>query len=186
MTIANGDEFPVNEMEDPRQPDPAVDLRTLCDDDHAEVLALNQHWVPHVGSLDEQSLGSLLADATLVLGAWSSSGELAGAVIVLDDGADYSSPNYGYFSQRHDTFTYVDRIMVSPSCQGRGVGWTLYDAVAAHARRCGSPVMCAEVNLTPPNPQSQAFHSHYGFVEVGRQWTYGDTVEVQLLEFVLP
>jgi predicted GNAT superfamily acetyltransferase len=180
---------------------PEVDLRPLGDDDLGAVLALNQHWVPHVGTLDEQRLGSLLAEATLALGAWSSSGEptapgvadrreqrpgeLSGFVIILADGADYSSPNYRYFSQRHDTFTYVDRIAVSPSAQGLGVGRRLYDAVVAHARSSGSPLVCAEVNLEPPNPESQAFHSNYGFVEVGRQWTYGDTVEVQLLELTL-
>lgn len=178
-----------------------LELRPLGAGDLGAVLALNQHWVPHVGTLDEQSLESLMAEATLALGAWSSAGEqtalgvnepreqppgeLSGFVIILGNGADYSSPNYRYFSQRHDTFTYVDRIAVSPSAQGRGVGRRLYDAVAAHARRCGSPLVCAEVNLEPPNPESQAFHSNYGFVEVGRQWTYGDTVEVQLLELAL-
>ena len=29
-------------------------------------------------------------------------------------------------------------------------------------------------------------HAALGFVEVGRQWTYGDTVEVQLLQLDVP
>lgn len=177
------------------------DLRPLGDGDLGEVLALNRHWVPRVGSLDEQRLRSLLAEATLALGAWcpssevGSSGheprqrhpdELCGFVITLAEGAEYPSPNYRYFSGRHDTFAYVDRVAVAPSAQGRGVGRGMYDAVVAHARGSGSRVLCAEVNLDPPNPESQRFHSDYGFVEVGRQWTYGHTVQVQLLELALP
>lgn len=178
-----------------------LDLQPLGEHDMVSVLSLNQHWVPHVGSLDEQSLAALMDEATVALGAWRStpvrrSGgggsrrdaakELCGFVIVLADGAEYSSPNYRYFSARHDRFAYVDRIAVSSSAQGRGVGRCLYDAVVAFARGSGAPVLCAEVNLDPPNPESQVFHSNYGFVEVGRQWTYGDTVQVQLLELALP
>ena len=175
-------------------------LELIREADLDAVLALNQQWVPHVGSLDVESLGSLLDEADLALGAWSRAaeghpggevpsrrvrGDLCGFVIVLAGGAQYPSPNYRYFAARHDTFAYVDRVAVSPSARRRGVGRRLYDAAVTHARSAGSPVLCAEVNLDPPNPDSQMFHADYGFVEVGRQWTYGDTVEVQLLEIAL-
>lgn len=165
----------------------SIELRSIDSRDHEEleaVLGLNQHWVPHVGSLTHGSLTDLLAQAELALGAFGAEG-LEGFVIVLAQGADYSSPNYRWFAQRNDEFTYVDRIAIDPRAQGLGLGRTLYDAAAGHGRAAGSPVLCAEVNVDPPNPQSQAFHTRMGFVEVGRQWTYGDTVEVQMLEKAL-
>lgn len=170
------------------EPGRGVDLRPLGAGDLGAVLSLNEHWVPHVGSIDSRGLQKLLGLSTLALGAWLAPGgedDLAGFVMVLSAGADYASPNYRYFAQRHERFTYVDRIAVAPSAQGRGVGTALYDEVVSHARAAGSPVVCAEVNLEPPNPDSQAFHGAYGFTEVGRQWTYGDSVEVRLLELAL-
>jgi predicted GNAT superfamily acetyltransferase len=159
-----------------------VRLRTLEGDDLDEVLALNQRWVPHVGDLDRDRLAALVAQCSLALVARDADGALVGFVLVLAPGADYASPNYRWFAQRHDAFRYVDRVAVADGAGRRGVGRLLYGAVADHARASGAPVVCAEVNVEPPNPGSSAFHAALGFVEVGRQWTYGDTVEVQLLE----
>ncbi|MCB1270134.1 MAG: GNAT family N-acetyltransferase [Microthrixaceae bacterium] len=159
-------------------------LRSLAESDLDEVLQLNQRWVPHVGSLRFDSLAELVDLAELAVGAFAD-GELAGFVVVLGPGAGYASPNYRYFSGRHRLFTYVDRIAIAPRAQGTGLGRVLYEGVVDHARGVGSPVVCAEVNLDPPNPGSQAFHERLGFVEVGRQWTYDDTVQVQMLELVL-
>ncbi len=146
------------------------------------MLALNSHWVPHVGAVDRARLTRIVGESELASVARTSAGDLAGFVIVLGPGADYDSPNYRWFTERNDRFTYVDRIAVSPTAQGLGLGRKLYERVVDHARGVGSPVVCAEVNLDPPNPESQSFHASMGFVEVGRQWTYDDTVQVQLLE----
>ena len=163
----------------------AGELRSLDDADLDEVLALNQHWVPHVGSLGMDRLRGIRAEAELALVATTAAGSLGGFVLVLGPGAAYDSPNYRWFAERHGRFTYVDRIAVDSATMGSGVGRRLYEAVADHARAQGSSVVCAEVNTEPPNPDSQAFHARMGFVEVGRQWTYGHTVEVQMLEWSL-
>ncbi|MCB0953892.1 MAG: GNAT family N-acetyltransferase [Microthrixaceae bacterium] len=162
----------------------------LADADLDAVLELNQHWVPHVGSLERGALAALVDQSELAVGVWRDGIEggsaapsaLDGFVIVMGPGADYRSPNYRFFSERHELFTYVDRIAVAPAAQGRGVGRLLYDLVVGHAARQGSPFVCAEVNLEPPNPDSLAFHHSMGFVDAGTQWTYDDTVQVQLLE----
>lgn len=161
--------------------DPRVPV-ALGPSDLDDVLALNELWVPHVGTLDRGRLAEILGEADLALVVHGAEGGPAGFVIALGGGARYDSPNYRWFARRHDRFTYVDRVAVEPAEQGRGVGRALYAAVAEHADAVGSTVMCAEVNLQPPNPDSQAFHAAQGFEEVGRQWTYGHTVEVQLLE----
>ena len=103
-------------------------------------------------------------------------GTLLGFVIVLAPGADYSSPNYRYFEQRYRNHRYVDRIAVTDSARGRGIGRELYDAVFAHTRDAGAPMVTCEVNVEPPNPTSSAFHRTLGFREVGRQDTYDGTV----------
>jgi hypothetical protein len=147
------------------------------------MLELNQAWVPHVGPVDEPRLAALVAGAGLALVAVGADGALAGFLIALGPGADYDSPNYRWFSGRHDRFTYVDRVAVSAAQRGAGLGRRLYRAVAEHAAAEGSPVVCAEVNLEPPNPGSSAFHAAMGFVPVGTQWTSGGKVRVELLEW---
>jgi uncharacterized protein len=54
--------------------------------------------------------------------------------------------------------------------------------VFEHAGSLRAERVTCEVNLEPPNPVSQRFHESLGFVEVGRQETYGGSVTVQLLE----
>lgn len=167
------------------EPDGGLRSAPLGDDDLDEVLELNEHWVPHVGTLTREALAVLVERSEMAQALWQGEGDdrlLAGFVVVMGPGADYASPNYRYFSDRHDRFTYVDRIAVSPGTQGAGVGRGLYESVFEHARSAGSPVVCAEVNVEPPNPESLAFHERMGFEGVGTQWTYGDTVRVKMLE----
>ena len=159
-----------------------MDMQPITPADLDAVLALNQQWVPHVGSLDREGLAHLVGQAECAVWSPHDDGSVAGFVIALGPGADYASPNYQWFSARHERFAYVDRIAVDPARHGSGLGRRLYDLVVGRARAVGSPVLCCEVNLQPPNPGSLAFHAAIGFVEVGRQWTYHDTVEVQLLE----
>lgn len=146
-----------------------------------EVLELNERSTPHVGPADRERLAAILAESSLALTARDVDG-LAGFVLVLGPGAAYDSPNYRWFAERYDDFRYVDRIAVDPRRHRGGLGRRLYEAVFDHARRAGSPVVTCEVNLEPPNPVSQRFHTSLGFTEVGRQDTYGGTVVVQLLE----
>ena len=162
---------------------PAPALRDARPADLPGMLGLNEAWVPHVGPVDEPRLAALVAGAELALVTVGDDGGVEGFVIALGPGVDYDSPNYRWFSARHDRFTYVDRVAVSAAQRGRGLGRRLYRAVAEHAASVGSAVVCAEVNLEPPNPDSSAFHAAMGFTPVGTQWTSGDTVQVQLLEW---
>lgn len=159
----------------------AAEPTDLVASDLADVLALNQAHVPHVGPLDERRLAGLLAETSLALGAHDEHGELEGFVLVLGPGADYDSPNYQWFAQRHDDFLYVDRIVVRSPAHRSGLGRRLYAAVFDHARAVAAPVVTAEVNVDPPNPVSSAFHESMGFAEVGRQETYGVSVTVALM-----
>lgn len=145
------------------------------------LLALNQAHVPNVGPLDRGRLEWIVEQCSTAMVVRSPDGGLAGAVLVLAPGASYDSPNYRWFCDRYDDFRYVDRIVVDTAAHRGGVGRSLYRAAFDHARGAGSPVLTAEVNLEPPNPVSLAFHASMGFVEVGRQDTYGGQVRVSLM-----
>ena len=156
-------------------------VRPLTEADLTEVLDLNHRSVPHVSEIDRDQLRHIVEQCTLAQVARTPDGVLAAFVLVLPPGADYDSPNYRYFAQAYEDFRYVDRIAVDPAVHRGGLGRRLYEAVFAHARDVGAPVVTAEVNVVPPNPVSQAFHQTLGFVEVGQQDNYGGAVTVQLL-----
>lgn len=130
-----------------------------------QVLALNQSHLDAVGPLDAARQDWLvgMTEACLVV----EDGEaLAGFVMTLSPGTAYDSPNYRWFSERYDSFSYLDRVVVAASHQRRGIGHLLYDAVEATAHPRGR--MALEVYAEPPNVGSLAFHAARGYVEVGR------------------
>lgn len=145
-----------------------------------EILArLNNAAVPAVTPADEAHMARLVAAAAL---AWAVErhDDLVAFVLLFGPGADYDSPNYGWFCDRYDDFLYVDRIVVADGARGSGLGALLYDEVAAEAGRRGAPAVAAEVNLVPPNPGSSRFHRRAGFEQVGVQ-RLGAEYEVEML-----
>lgn len=155
-------------------------IRPAQTSDLDDMLALNQASVPEVGPLDRARIAELVAGSP-----WSAvvdlDGNVAGLLIGLVHGADYASPNYQWFSRRHERFAYIDRIALAEAARGVGHGPALYRAFETWAVRHGLPVLCAEVNLEPPNPRSLRFHQIYGFEQVGEQVAYG-TYRVAMLE----
>lgn len=139
-------------------------MRLPTDPDLPSLLALNNE---HSVELSELTLAELrhLLDAAFHARV---SGQADALLIAFDEAADYSSPNFVWFRDRYPTFVYVDRVVVSPAARGRGLAQALYIDLMAAARDAGHKVVCAEVNVDPPNPASDAFHAAFGFVEVGR------------------
>ena len=95
------------------------------------------------------------------------------------------SPNFIWFRARYPRFVYVDRIVVAPSARGRGCARRLYDDLFEHAARAGNDRVVCEVNKTPPNPASNAFHAALGFVEVGSASVHGGSRTVRYLSHTL-
>lgn len=152
----------------PFDPGTVTDLRSAPDTLLRQVLALNDAVSDMTSPLDAPRLRRLLDWATLAPGVVAGEDTLLGFLIGMAPGSGYDSPNYRWFNDRMDGFAYVDRVVVAPAAQGRGVARRLYAAFADHAdlHRLG-PLVC-EVNLTPPNPASDAFHAALGFAEAGR------------------
>lgn len=140
-------------------------VRNVKADDHEAVLALNNGAVPHVNALNDESFAWLAERADYFRLAEDESG-ITGFVLALRSGSEYWSENYLWFSQRFETFLYLDRAVVAPRAHRQGVGKALYDDIAAFAGGRW-PRVVLEVNLRPPNPVSIAFHERMGYRQAG-------------------
>lgn len=147
------------------------------------VLALNAQCVPEVGEMDAEKLNYFASNASFLAVEENESGEILGFLVGLDEEArDYTSNNYAWFRERHESFAYVDRIAIDEPARGQGVGQDFYRAAEAWAYGTGKSVLAAEVNTVPDNPASHRFHQAFGFVEVGRAKPYGGEEEVAYYE----
>jgi uncharacterized protein len=128
-----------------------------------KLLALNNAHARELSWLEPARLQHLVREAFYARRI----GDLDAFLIAFDEGAGYDSPNFLWFRERYPRFVYIDRVVVAPPARGRGLAQQLYfdlfeqAAVAGHAR-----AVC-EINLSPPNPGSDAFHAALGFTEVG-------------------
>jgi hypothetical protein len=146
------------------------------------VLAMNNAAVPNVNHAEPDEMSELIGMASVPVAlADDDDDTVLGFVLALPPGVNYGSENYRWFSERYDSFAYVDRIVVADGARGRGIGVELYRAVTDYAVEHGIPRVLCEVNLDPPNPGSLRFHKRIGFEEVGQQRTKNGTYLVSLL-----
>ncbi len=96
----------------------------------------------------------------------------------LDQDADYEGQNFNWFRDRYERFVYIDRIVVDGRLRGQGVGRLLYEDLFRRMREADQELVGCEVNLSPPNPASDAFHLRLGFVEMGRATLKGQVKSV--------
>jgi uncharacterized protein len=158
-------------------PNSVFRVRDYASKDSVAVRRLNDAEIPNVPLLEPEYLKRLADQAVYCRVAESGAGEVVGFLLALDETADYESLNFQWFKSRYARFTYIDRIVVAASTQGRGVGRLLYTDLASVA----SPILACEVNIRPPNPRSMRFHKEFGFVEVGTQDTEGGRKTVSLM-----
>jgi len=152
--------------------------------DFRAILALNEESVRFTSPLDEAALADLHAQAAYHR-IVEEDGRVVAFLLAVAPGQPYESLNYTWFAARYDDFLYIDRVVVAGDRQHAGLGAALYDDVAAWAAQHGIGRLACEVNVEPPNPVSDAFHTRQGFVEVGTQWVAGGTKRVSLREKVL-
>ncbi|HEX7916428.1 GNAT family N-acetyltransferase [Rudaea sp.] len=160
-------------------------IRDATTRDFPAILALNAESVHFLSPLDEARLLRLHAQAACHR-VVEIDGAVAAFLLVLREGADYDSPNYRWFAQRHAQFLYIDRIVVTANRQGHGLAAMLYDDLLAFARTAGVETLTCEFDLDPPNPASAKFHARCGFREVGTQWLGGGKKQVSLQARSIP
>lgn len=159
-----------------------MQIRNAAPEDFAEILALNEASVQFLSPLSLERLTTLHAHAPYHRVVATSDGVQA-FLLALREGSDYDSLNYRWFSARLPAFLYIDRVVVSPSAQGRGYGKRLYQDLIAYAEQNAiSPITC-EFDIEPLNTASQRLHQAFGFAEVGSQYlgATGKRVSMQAL-----
>lgn len=154
-------------------------IRPVTPDDFAEILALNLESEALLSPMDRSRLAALDGEAAYHRVATDEAG-VAAFLMAFREGAIYDSPNYRWFCERYDRFLYVDRVAVSRTRQGRGLGAALYADLFETARMQGIPRIVCEYYSVPLNEASQRFHTKFGFAEVGTQWIPGGLKQVSL------
>jgi uncharacterized protein len=112
-------------------------------------------------------------------------GQLAGFLIALRDGGDYSSPNYRWFNEHYPSFVYIDRIVIANAYRRHGLGRIFYCDANSFAE-VRVPLLACEVFLEPVDDVVVLFHGTYGFQEVGQQRMGEHGPQVSLLAKDLP
>ena len=145
---------------------------------------LNQGALPTVSSITIYDMSQFLemADYFRVIKVKNN---IVGFLIALTPGKDYHSPNYKWFEKKYSQFMYVDRIVIDPSFQTRGLGRAFYDDLKIFSQRY-TPIITCEVNLKPKNEGSLLFHKKYGFEQMGTQETEGGKKKVSLMVYKIP
>ena len=78
-------------------------------------------------------------------------------------------------------FLYVDQVAVDSERSRSGIGSRLYAALPELATKRQIEWLCCEVNTSPPNPASLAFHRRLGFIEMGN----GDTLDGRRVRYLV-
>lgn len=99
--------------------------------------------------------------------------EVIGFLLVMSEASDYDGDNFRWFVERYSRFLYVDRIVIDRAFARRGIGSALYSDLIQFAPTQSWSTLCCEINVSPPNPVSHAFHTGFGFKEVGRSGAAG-------------
>ncbi|HAH49799.1 MAG TPA: GNAT family N-acetyltransferase [Balneola sp.] len=152
-------------------------IRKANTKDISEIRKLNEAEVPHVGSIKRKDFLRFLEISSHIV-VIEEGGEIAGFMIVLREGMEYESPNYGFFVNHFPKFEYVDRIVIKEEFQGQGLGKKLYNYLF---KANETPMVCCEVNVKPENPTSMAFHKKMGFKEKGKLITDSGNKVVSML-----
>ena len=155
-------------------------IENTSSSDLDEILKLNQQALPAVSSVTKEEMQhflnivdyfkSLIIDQRVV-----------GFLIALTPGKDYHSVNYQWFEHKYKSFMYVDRIVITPTHQGKGLGTTFYNDLSKSTDQTITKITC-EVNLKPTNKESMLFHKKYGFEQVDTQFTESGKKEVSLMK----
>jgi uncharacterized protein len=156
-------------------------MRIMRASDVPAVTELNNSAYPAVTILTEEEMASLFALCDISLIATNRDKQVTAFLLSLSMGKPYESENYRWFEERGVRHQYIDRVVVSPSAKGTGIGRALYESVFEHARQCGANEVTAEINVRPANPSSMAFHERLGFQRLSEQETKGGSIRVALL-----
>ena len=128
-----------------------------------------------INATEEEKTSRIDLDRIAQLDLWSDyhkvavmDDEIVGFLLVMSETSEYDGDNFRWFVERYSRFLYIDRIVIDRASARRGLGSALYSDLIQFAATQSWSTLCCEINVSPPNPVSHAFHAHFGFEEVGR------------------
>jgi len=149
-------------------PQSRMTIRYLSNTDSQDVLRMNAAAGSAVFQLDLTEFERLMTISTLHLAVECSSDTITGYVLAFSKDQAYDGEEYLTFrSSIVEPFLYIDQIVIDECARGAGIGRMLYEELASRARNIGATILCCEVNVSPPNPNSLAFHRYLGFTQIG-------------------
>lgn len=152
-------------------------IRDIEEKDFKSILSLNEISVQVLSPLDEDKLRRLIQMASIhvVVEATNESNsnpesepknEIAAFLLVFSEDADYESVNYQWFNKQYSNFRYIDRVVVSDKYRGMGIASNLYRHTLKQMQISDAKILCAEIDVLPPNEPSLLFHQKFGFKEL--------------------
>lgn len=143
-------------------------IRALALPDCEEVLRINFESLPGVARLDRIELIRLMAMPNDHPALEGSNGRLAGYILAFRGDAPYDGEEFlSFVKSSMGPFIYIDQVAVDTGMRRAGLASNLYKAMEALALSASISELCCEVNLSPPNPVSLAFHQSRGFKQTG-------------------
>ena len=155
-----------------------IKLEDVTADQLPEILDINNSALPHVNHLSLRDLTHLW-EMSCYCRIATKGGVPAGFLLAMTEDAPYESENYRWFRDHHDTFVYIDRVVVKPEFRGLGVGKVFYADIESFTET-RAPILACEVNLEPRNDASLLFHGAFGFNEVGQHVYNGKRVSLMI------
>ena len=143
-------------------------IRGATKRDYRAILRMNEESVHFLSPMNESRLVHLHEQSEFLWVA-EYNRKVVAFLLAIGNGKNYDSVNYTWFNERLERFLYIDRVVVSSSHQGMGIGQQMYNTIVTYGRSLGYPCLTAEIDIEPPNPGSLLFHERYGFTEIGRQ-----------------
>lgn len=147
----------------------SVIIRTVEENDFQSIVKLNADEVEYTSVMDIERIRFLdkISDYHKVT---FFDGNITAFLLAMRNGAPYKNDNFRWFSNRYESFLYIDRIVVAEDYKGRGIGSLLYKDIFEYALNENITHIACEINTVPSNQPSQTFHTGHGFKEVGRRW----------------
>ena len=160
----------------------APNPRVIQPEDLSWMHQLNQKYAIALSSLTVEQFEAHIAKTSYARIA----GSEAAFLLAFDQDAAYDGPNFSWHKALANTlpsrqFLYVDRVVVSPDHQRKGLARRLYEDLFKAADEQGHGRVVCEVNSDPPNPASDAFHASLGFNVVGEAWLHDRGKKVRYL-----
>lgn len=143
-------------------------IRDVEPKDFSQILKINEESEHFLDSLNFERLEQINKKAAYhrVL---EEDGHIAAFLLAFSETADYHYPSYLWFVEHFPKFIYIDRVVVSNTQQGRGLGQILYEDLLSFAKINKMGLVTCEFDVDPPNEISRRFHDKFGFKEVGTQ-----------------